>query len=129
MCLDKPSFTVKPSRQVRERIDLLKQDASLESQNKIKEIIHTEVRGGHGNARLMGWTKGIIDGKEALFATAHTEESLYDYKRGSKQNKEWANIEVGKDIYKFTRDEIHNMRNAGILSLVVLVSILTAFFI
>lgn len=141
MCLEKPSFTERPIRPVRERIDLLKQDASLNSREKLKEIIHTEVRGGRGN-RLISWhysanqpenteqtwhykKESNLDKLESELNKTLMEnlmyEPMFDYQHGSKPLDVWSNIEAGRDIYKFSRNEIHIMKNAGIMTVVGIV--------
>lgn len=138
MCLEKPSFTERPIRPVRERIDLLKQDSSLTSREAIKEIIHTEVRGGRGN-KAISWhysaslpentqetwhfnNEMTVENLEGEINRRLMEnlmyEPLFDYKHGSKPLDVWSNIEVGRDIYKFSRKEIQIMKNAGIMTIV-----------
>lgn len=107
MSLDKPSLTVRPELLVKE--SLTKIEANL-------EIL--EVRGGIGNRLVSYLSKDYTD----------REHQQYDYKPGSPQPKEWANIEIGRDTFKLTPNEKAIIRN-GIMSVMALICSLVAWLV
>lgn len=123
MSIDKPSLTVRPELTTKDKVNLLKLDPSLIVKEHIAVLTKLEVRGGRGNQILNGWNKGSTDEKQS-----HKEPVMYDYKPGTPQPKEWANIEVGRDTFKLTPNEKATIRN-GLLSVIAFVCFLVTWLV
>lgn len=109
----KPPFTkshLKTFGDFNREVELLTLDNSLITRNKTNEIIDHIVRGGLGNAKLIGWTYGAAEDREnedeswlreKLFSTPS-----YGYEVYSKNHpKEWDNIQCGTEIWKISKKE------------------------